>query len=513
MQSRDRNHAISLGIRISILFLTAVMAVCVTAYYVLSQNFHGLLRSYTIQLVQALAEQGVKIVESELEMERQKISFFADSFPVPATEDEAVRFPQLWGDQLRTLYVSATGTTASDGRRRDIRESPDVRAALAGKVALHGPYFNEEREFVIRYSAPVRRQGNIVGVASVEKDGYRFCELIKNIRFVDTGESYIINAEGTDIAVSDPNHIEWVTSQYNSQRIFAEQGDPTTKSILDLELKGLAGEAGVGTYYWNDGLVHVIYLPIPSVHWVLLAGMREEELASMTQSTLFATLSKGPTLLICLALLLALTGLITFWIVSSLKKNAEINEKLEIIANHDSLTGLLNRRFLESSLAQLWKFPIKIPSQAAVFMMDIDNFKNYNDLHGHPQGDECLRRVSGVFQRIFEHADGNVLRYGGEEFVATTFMVDHHDARELGEKICRLVERENMPDGRGGVVTVSVGVCHVETTLDASLHDCIQMADKALYQAKKDGKNKSVIVEVRKDRAPSGAVPEREKQA
>lgn len=513
MKTRERNHAISLGIRISILFLMAVMAVFVTAYYVLSQNFQGLLRDYTIQLVQALAEQGVRIVESELDMERQNILVFADSFPVPATEDEAVRFPRPWGEQLRTVYVSASRTEASDGRRRDIRESPDVRAALAGEVTLHGPYFNEENEFVIRYSAPVRRNGNIVGAVSVEKDGYRFCELIKNIRFVDTGESYIINAEGTDIAVSDPNHIEWVTTQYNSQRIFAEQGDPTTKSILELERKGLAGEAGVGTYYWNDGLVYVIYLPIPSVQWVLLAGMREEELASMTQSTLFAALSRGPTLLICLALLLALTGLITFWIVSSLKKNAEINEKLEIIANHDSLTGLHNRRFLESNLAQLWKFPIKIPSQAAVFMMDIDNFKKYNDLHGHPQGDECLRRVSGVFKRAFEHVDGNVLRYGGEEFVATLFMVDRSGARELGEKICRMVERESMPDGWGNVVTVSVGVCHVDTTLDASLHDCIQMADKALYQAKKDGKNKAVLFGDHKDHVRPGAVSEKEGQA
>lgn len=492
-----KQQAASLGIRIGLLFLLGVFIVVLVAYYVLSRNFHSLLTHYSIQLVQAMVNQGVELVEYELETGRKEIILRAGVFVAPEDAGQEVRFPRVFSspDELRMVYATEERTVASDGRARSVRDRRDVAAALAGETAIYGPYFNEEKEFVICYTAPVRRGGAIIGALSIEKDAYRFCRLIEHIRFADSGESYIINAEGTDIAVSRREHLDWVTSEYNAQKLLQDQEDPVTRSILELEQKGLAGEKGVGTYYWKGSLVHVVYAPVPSVHWVLLGGLREEEIASMTQSVLSASLSKGSALHLCLAVFALLTGLIVFWIFSSLKKSDEINKKLELIANHDSLTGLLNRRFLETSLAEFWKYPIKVSGQAAVFMMDIDNFKKYNDFYGHPKGDDCLRRVSGVFKNAFVGFDGNVIRYGGEEFMAVIFLMDRQSAREQGQKICRLVESERLPDSEGGVVTVSIGVCHVRNTLDASLYECIQVADKALYQAKKSGKNRAVLLD------------------
>lgn len=197
---------------------------------------------------------------------------------------------------------------------------------------------------------------------------------------------------------------------------------------------------------------------------------------------------------ICIGIFLILTALVIYWIISSMKKNAEINEKLEIIANHDALTGLLNRRFLETSLSELWKYPIKVPSQAAVFMIDIDNFKNYNDLYGHPQGDACLRRIAAILKRVFDDYEGDVIRYGGEEFIAVVFSLDRKIVKGLGEEICRKVVEEGIPNGRNSIVTVSVGICYVETTLNIPLSECINIADNALYQAKDSGKNTSVLI-------------------
>ena len=177
-----------------------------------------------------------------------------------------------------------------------------------------------------------------------------------------------------------------------------------------------------------------------------------------------------------------------------MKRSAEINEKLEMIANHDALTGLLNRRFLETSLSELWKYPIKVPTQAVVFMVDIDNFKNYNDTYGHPKGDVCLRSMANVLKQLFVGYEGDVIRYGGEEFIAVIFSVDQQEAKVLGKKICNMAEGEAIPNGIGGVVTVSVGGCYVETTLNTSLNECIDIADNALYQAKKNGKNRAVLI-------------------
>lgn len=498
METGSKKHAASLGIRIGTVFVLAAAIIMMVAYYVLSQNFYRLLTEYTIQLVQSMTGQGVKMVESELEIGKNEASLLAAAFHVPEPDSDTVDFPEpLIGQKpLRMIYATRSGSVSSDGRTRDIQNRPDVQEALRGETAVYGPYYNEENEFVICYTSPIQQNGVILGALSVEKDGYRFCELIENIRFADSGESYIINAEGTDIAVSRREHIEWVTEQYNAQRLYEANPNEETRSIMELEQKGLRGETGVGTYYWEGSQSYVVYAPIPSENWVFLAGLREKEIISMTKSTIFASLSNGPVLGICLIVLLALTVLIIFWIISSMKKTSEINQKLELIANHDSLTGLLNRRFLETSLSLLWKYPVKVPCQAAVFMLDIDNFKRYNDFFGHPQGDDCLCRVAGVFKNVVDRYDGSVIRYGGEEFVAATFQLDQQAALALGEEICRLVEREQIDNGQNGVVTVSVGVCHVASTLDASLYDCIQMADKALYQAKREGKNRAIVFDM-----------------
>ena len=495
MEKRNRKQAVGLGMRISILFLVTVIIVISVAYYVLSQNFHGLLTNYTVKLVEAMAEQGVKTVESELELGMEEASALAEAFDVPEPGNEAPAFPEnLSSDKLlRIVYITAEGTVASDGRRLDLWRRGDVQKAFDGKTAIYGPYYNEEKEYVVCYSAPVRRNGRIVGVLSIEKDGYLFCRLIENIRFGNSGESYIIDAGGTDIAVSDPNHIDWVKNQYNSRKLYEKNKDEETKSILDLEQEGLNGKSGVGTYTWNDGKVYVTYRPISTTGWVLFAGLREEELAEMTQSAFFASIAKGPALAICLTLFALLTVLIVFWIISSMKKTAEINEKLEIIANKDSLTGLRNRHFLETSLSEKWKYPVKVPSQAAVLMMDIDDFKQYNDFYGHPKGDDCLREVAGLFRDAFEDAN-NVMRYGGEEFMGVVFLLDQSAALDIGEKICHLVENAAIPNSCGGVVTVSVGICYVDSTLEISLKTCIQTADKALYEAKRSGKNKAVLL-------------------
>lgn len=497
MKGRDKRRAITLGARIGLVFVMALAVVILVVYYVLSQNFSRLLTDYSIQLVQSMIGQGVTLVENELESGRKEISLLADSFDVPETDGGPVEFQtQIFDkeDFLRMTYVTETGTTASDGRTGDVRGREDIAAAFDGTPGIYGPYFDEAGQYVICFTAPVWRDGEVAGVLSVEKDGYLFSRLIKDLRFADSGECYVIDANGTDIAVSDPNHIEWVDTQYNGRKLLEEKEDPTTRSIVELEQKGLDGETGVGTYLWN-GNVYVAYQPVPSTGWVFLAGLREEEITAMTRSVIYASVENGPALRICFTVFLLLAALMVYWIAASMKKNEEINRKLELIANHDSLTGLLNRRFLETELSERWSYPVKISGSAAVYMMDIDDFKKYNDFFGHQKGDDCLRTVSGIFKNTFQGKDSYVMRYGGEEFVAVAFLLDQSIAMEKGKEICRSVENEKLPNGRGGYVTVSIGICHVDLTSGTSLYDCIKNADGALYRAKGEGKNRAVLVE------------------
>ena len=205
MEKGKQNHAVRLGIRVGSIFLLALCILIGVVYYILSQNFHARLTDYSIKLVQAMVEQGVTIVEYELQVGKGEAAVLADSLWVPEIKIQEVEFPEpilTESDVLRMVYVSEYDMIASDGRQSDIRGRQDIITAFEGETSVFGPYYNEEQEFVICYSAPVRQHGNIVGVLSVEKDGYRFCELIEGIQFVDSGESYIINSDGTDIAVS-----------------------------------------------------------------------------------------------------------------------------------------------------------------------------------------------------------------------------------------------------------------------------------------------------------------------
>lgn len=471
MERTDKKRALSLGMRVGAVFLITVAAVFMAAHYILSQNIQGLFTDYTIKLIESMASQGVNMVSNEVDAGKQEALFLAGSFTVPKS-GEPVEFPRPYekSGYLRVVYVTESGTVSSDGRQLDVREREDIQGAFAGRIGMYGPYFNEENEYVVCYSSPVWKEDNVVGVLSVEKDGYRFCDIIKDIRFGDTGESYIINAEGTDIAVSDSNHIDWVNTQYNAQQIYSAQEDEETRSILELERRGLNGETGVGTYFWNDGLVYVFYQPVPSTGWVLLAGLREEELNSMTQGAILAAVSDGPVLMFCLLLVLFLTALIVWWIVSSMKQSAAINQRLKFIANYDSLTGLMNRNSYHAALDTMAGSDGVF--EACIYI-DANGLHELNNHLGHQAGDRMLQAVADVLRSAF--LENEIYRIGGDEFVVLCQNGQEEDIRRCVEQVRKILH--------GQSYDISVGIALKKDESNAM--DIINKAEAAMQQDKK----------------------------
>lgn len=412
MEAESKKQAITLGIRVGLVFITTIIILILAGYYVLSQNVQSLLTDYTINMMHAMNTQGVQLIEAELDKGKNEVLFMSDILEF-TDSGNTVEFPDstAYNDYFRLVYVTLEDTIASDGSGVNIAERLDIDKAFNGEIAVYGPYFNEANEYVVCYSAPVIRNNQIIGVLSIEKDGYRFCDVISSIQFINSGESYIINAEGTDIAVSDKNHIEWVNDQYNSQKLYDMNKDNETKSILDLEINGLEGKSGMGTYYWHDGLCYLVYEPIPSAGWVLLTGLREEEMAAMTRETLFNSI-KGPVTAICLFLFLLLTLLISYWSIISLRKNSKINEKLKMIANHDSLTGLQNRNCYNAALERL--ADQRIQSLACIYI-DANGLHEINNHLGHKAGDDMLKAIADTLLAIFPKE--SLYRIGGDEFV------------------------------------------------------------------------------------------------
>ena len=174
---------------------------------------------------------------------------------------------------------------------------------------------------------------------------------------------------------------------------------------------------------------------------------------------------------------------------------AAANEQLEELATSDPLTQLANRRRFAYVLDDEWRRGKRANTPLALLMIDVDFFKRYNDTHGHPAGDECLRRVAHAIDTAAHRTSDLASRYGGEEFAVVLAATDLSGATIVAESIRRGVEALRIPHGAsdaGAYVTVSVGVAVVTPAAGNSSEELVASADKALYRAKDAGRNRVV---------------------
>jgi diguanylate cyclase (GGDEF)-like protein len=179
------------------------------------------------------------------------------------------------------------------------------------------------------------------------------------------------------------------------------------------------------------------------------------------------------------------------------------NAKLVDLSYRDALTGLANRRRFHDRLAEATRSP-SAAAPTALVLVDVDEFKEFNDRHGHPAGDEALRQVASALQRC---VPGGVLvaRYGGEEFACLLPGVGMADAAALAERMRVAVEACAIPlpgQDRAMHVTISAGVAAIALHDDAGAHQLMRDADTALYRAKREGRNRVCVGPV--DAVPDG---------
>ncbi|MCM2340786.1 GGDEF domain-containing protein [Rhodoferax sp.] len=161
-------------------------------------------------------------------------------------------------------------------------------------------------------------------------------------------------------------------------------------------------------------------------------------------------------------------------------------ERLKQLSTTDPLTGLANRRQLMYFLSQAWQRSRRFASTFSLIMADIDFFKKINDQYGHPQGDVVLKAVTAQMQAMVRKVD-LVARFGGEEFVIVLQEVDLHAAVELAQRLRQAVSELTF-DGLPSGVTCSYGVAQMHP--DEDIEQLLKHADLALYDAKRNGRNR-----------------------
>ena len=200
-------------------------------------------------------------------------------------------------------------------------------------------------------------------------------------------------------------------------------------------------------------------------------------------------------------------GIATYNLEHALRTNFLETRLLNELAERDGLTGLYNRRIFDDYIGRVWRQSRREDVALEIIFIDIDYFKIYNDLYGHQAGDDCLKKVAASIARCAKRPFDFLARYGGEEFVLVLYGPPEDYARSLPEQIRVDVLDLLIPhagSSAGKHVTVSVGVALARGGSTRSLNGAIQTADEALYQAKREGRNRVIFKDTNDSEVETG---------
>ena len=175
------------------------------------------------------------------------------------------------------------------------------------------------------------------------------------------------------------------------------------------------------------------------------------------------------------------------------RKVAQRTEELRRMSMKDGLTGIANRRSFDERLSGEWRRSQRAGQALSLMMIDIDQFKAFNDHYGHVEGDRCIRAVAQTLEQVVNRSTDLVARYGGEEFAIILPDTDAEAAVWLAQACLSAIsalEIEHAQSTAGPSVSISIGVCTTMGDAELSAEKLVTRADQALYQAKRDGRNR-----------------------
>lgn len=177
---------------------------------------------------------------------------------------------------------------------------------------------------------------------------------------------------------------------------------------------------------------------------------------------------------------------------------SKANIKLKLLASLDGLTQLANRRMFDDYLLREWRLQARNKCPLSLIICDIDYFKRYNDSYGHQAGDECLKKVATVLKDVAKRPTDLSARYGGEEFVIILPNTNGEGATRVAQRIKSKIRGLKIEHARSDVdnqLTLSMGLATTIPNEKHSAESLIKKADKALYEAKKNGRNNYLLYE------------------
>ncbi|MBT9314014.1 GGDEF domain-containing protein [Leptothoe spongobia TAU-MAC 1115] len=174
----------------------------------------------------------------------------------------------------------------------------------------------------------------------------------------------------------------------------------------------------------------------------------------------------------------------------------EENQMLYKLANTDELTQVQNRRFFSQQLHHEWQQLQQKGRPLSVILFDVDYFKRYNDCYGHLAGDDCLQKIAQAANDSLQDSTDFVARYGGEEFAVVLPNTNEQEAVAIAQNIQQAIQAlaiSHAQSDASSMVSISLGIASMVPTLDTSSNRLVDLADQALYAAKRQGRDRYVL--------------------
>jgi len=372
------------------------------------------------------------------------------------------------------IYIDGTGWIPPEDFQP--KERPWYKAAVAagGSIAVTNPYVSALSDIlVISYSRQIHdREGNPLGVVAVDVHLDKIAEYVVNTKLAEGGYGMLITDDLEIIAIPSKEHLGKHLSELTHKNIDIvvsnlEEGLDIFEHIVTD--KHLGSDFVLFTRQLENGW-HIMILTPLGKYYQQVTNMR------------FFISILGISFAFALSFVLLR--------IVDAKRKAEKKAKE---AYYDSLTGIYNRRYFDENISKTIKYLSRSGNFLSLMLVDIDNFKKYNDTYGHSDGDKCLKTVAETLSKTLTRDTDFVARYGGEEFAVVLPNANMDGACIIAEKLILNIQKQNIPHENSEAapfVTISIGVVTGIVNHMQSSVDYIVQADKMLYLSKQEGRNR-----------------------
>jgi diguanylate cyclase (GGDEF)-like protein len=269
------------------------------------------------------------------------------------------------------------------------------------------------------------------------------------------------------------------TSLWGSVTVFVWPETLTYKALLVAVLVGIIAAGGVMLAVQRRSFwFYCLPIAVPAIFVLLLDGGRLERVMAAL------------VLLFSLLMLVSVNRLTSIFL-----DGLDVRFKMQALSRIDALTDLPNRRSFDEFFSDAWQHSVRAGQSLGVLLLDVDFFKKYNDRYGHPRGDEALRQLATVLQRVASRSTDMCARIGGEEFAVIVPTTDLQGARLVAQQIIDQLAAEGIvhSDSPSGILTVSIGIKVGVPGRHDTRESFIDAADQALYRAKGAGRDRIEI--------------------